>query len=78
MTGKKIRSKEEVGMSLLPLLKGVHKKSSSALHDLQFVGPLRRWSNFARAVEVTANSQTWSNRVIKCGLKSRNLDTETV
>ncbi|RMJ24459.1 hypothetical protein PHISP_04677 [Aspergillus sp. HF37] len=59
MTGKKIHSKEAVEMSPPPLLKGVHKTTSSALQELQFVGPLRHWSNFARAVEVTANGQTW-------------------
>lgn len=51
---------------------------SSALHDVEFVGPLRHWSTFPRAVEATGASQNWSNRVIKYTQKSYDIDVETV
>lgn len=60
------------------LLLGAHHTTSSALHDLEFKGPLRHWSNFLRAVEATDQIQVWSSRVVQFAQKSRDIEAEAV
>jgi hypothetical protein len=79
MTGPKtVRSREALWESLPGLLQGPSRTKSSALHDLDFIGPLREWPNFLQDVIANVQGQKWSTRVIKYAQQARDLDAETV
>ncbi|KAJ5214565.1 hypothetical protein N7449_001734 [Penicillium cf. viridicatum] len=49
---------------LPPLEEGPYKTSSSALHDLKFIGPLREWPCFFQEVASTYNAQKWNETTL--------------
>lgn len=74
-SSRRISAKDATSSSIPPLLIGKHHTTSSALHNLGYKGPLRRWSNFLRAVETDSKTRNWSRRVIKY---NERLDEEVV
>ncbi|KAJ5562713.1 hypothetical protein N7535_002842 [Penicillium sp. DV-2018c] len=73
--GSKITPKQATRSYLPSLQVSERHAEASALHRLYYQGPLRRWSNFLRAVESADNKQRWSKRTIKY---SERLDEEIV
>jgi hypothetical protein len=65
MPAKQCRPREVASQALPPLPLGPNYTKSNALHDIEYVGKLRRWSNFLRFVERFVQDQRWSNTLIK-------------
>jgi hypothetical protein len=77
MPAKQARVREVAAQALPPVPLGPHHTTSSALHDLYFVGELHPWPNFLRSVETCIQDQRWSNKVIKYTDKSGNPEAES-
>jgi hypothetical protein len=73
-----LRSRDVVRDALPPLCVSQHHTTSSALHPISFVGPLRKWQDFIRDVKSFGESQRWSRIVIDHELVSRDLNREKV
>lgn len=73
-----LRSRDVVRDALPPLRISPDHTTSSALHPISFVGPLREWQNFIRDVENFDTNQRWSRIVINHELVSRDLNREKV
>ncbi|KAJ5956006.1 hypothetical protein N7501_010285 [Penicillium viridicatum] len=65
MPAKQARVREVASQALPPLPFGPNHTKSSAIHNIEYVGEIHRWSNFLRFVETYVHGQRWSNRVIK-------------
>ncbi|KAJ5781628.1 uncharacterized protein N7518_010111 [Penicillium psychrosexuale] len=65
MPAKQARVREVASQALPPLPLGPNHTESNALHTIEFVGELHRWSNFLRFVETHVQGQRWSTKFLK-------------
>lgn len=65
MPAKQARVREVASQALPPLLLVPNHTKSSAIHNIEYVGEIHRWSNFLRFVQTYVQGQRRSNRVIK-------------
>ncbi|KAJ5273886.1 hypothetical protein N7478_009011 [Penicillium angulare] len=77
MPAKQARVREIASQALPPFLLGPNHTKSNALHDIEFVGELHRWSNFLRFVENEIQGQRWSTKVIKYTHRLGNPEAES-
>ncbi|KAJ5918129.1 hypothetical protein N7454_010504 [Penicillium verhagenii] len=74
-----VKRPRDIIVSPLPdLLVSKNRTTSSALHKIQFVGPLLPWTGFTTSVKNVYDTQQWSNRVIQMSVQTRNLSDEKV
>ncbi|CAG7940734.1 unnamed protein product [Penicillium salamii] len=76
--GKNIRARETLRQALPPLRKTGFHTTSNAVHSLFYRGELHQWRNFCEDTRATVDSQQWSNKIIGCNLKTRNLEENKV
>ncbi|KAJ5529182.1 hypothetical protein N7527_002575 [Penicillium freii] len=75
----RVRAKQIIQAPLPPLDVGAHKTTSSALHNLEYVGTLTPWPNFKSSVEAMYDAQVFSRSstaTVSPGL--HNIDPEIV
>ena len=83
-SGKAVRSKDLIETKLPDLLVGPDATTSSALHNLRFVGPLMPWPNFLDNIRNRRRNATWSPEILDYRYKqmatkpAANMDDEHI
>jgi hypothetical protein len=74
-----MKRSRDIVISPLPNLRvSDNRTTSSAIHQIRFVGPLLPWTGFTTAAKNAYDTQQWSNRVIQISTSARSLTDEKV
>lgn len=79
MATTRVRAKQIIQAPLPPLNVGTYRTTSSALHNLKYIGTLSPWPNFKSSVQAMYNAQVFSRSstaAVSPGL--HNIDPEIV
>lgn len=75
---RELRVNETIRGALPPLRKNDNHTTSSALHDVEFTGPMREWTDFITEVLTTDQANKWTLTIVDCELSSRDIHKEKV